>query len=289
MKKKLTLPFGIVLAAFGLAMSLADSSAASETDGSWERVRTEDGIVVSRKEIPGSPFVAFRGEGDVDAPILTVGNVLVDVPHEKDWIDSVVEAKVLRKVSETEYIMYSHLGMPAPLSDRDLVTDVTLTLDAQARTLTVRMRSVTDPSAPQTGYVRANLEDSVFVLASIDGGKRTHVTAEIHCDPRGSVPAWIVNVFPEGAWGLQDPLQPAPPGGDARGLRQPGAQVHAPGEGVLQLRRSVTRRRNRSRGAGPPVNLSNCAEAWPTNISIPPTVLAPAARAVRSRRVSRGL
>src|SRR5262249_52181441 len=161
----------------------------------WERVRTEDGVVVSRREVPGSPFVAFRGEGDVDAPILGVGDVLVDVPHEKDWIDSVVEARVLRKVSDTEYIMYSHLGMPVPLTDRELVTDVTITLDQAKRTLTVRMRSVTDPSAPKTSYVRAQLKDSVFVLSSIDGGKRTHVVAEIDCDPKGSVPAWMVNLF----------------------------------------------------------------------------------------------
>jgi hypothetical protein len=178
------------------------ASHAQSATASWERVRTEDGIVVSRKEVPGSPFVAFRGEGVVDAPILTVGNVLVDVPHEKDWIDSVVEARVLRKVSETEYIMYSHLGMPVPLSDRDLVTDVTLTLDAAAKTLTVRMRSVSDPSAPKTNYVRANMKDSVFVLTSIDGGKRTHVAAEIHCDPSGSVPAWIVNLF-QRSWGYK--------------------------------------------------------------------------------------
>ena len=190
-----------IVAMLGVVLAPAEGRADPAT-GSWERVRTEDGIVVSRKEVPGSPFVAFRGEGDVDAPLLTVGSVLVDVPHEKDWIDGVVEAKILHKVTETEYIMYSHLGMPVPLSDRELVTDVTMTIDPAAKSLTVHMRSVSDPAAPQTGYVRAQLKDSVFVLASIDGGKRTHVTAEIHCDPRGSVPAWIVNLF-QRSWGYK--------------------------------------------------------------------------------------
>jgi hypothetical protein len=62
-----SLAFAAMIAILGIALapsvSLADSPSAS-----WERVRTEDGIVVSRKEVPGSPFVAFRGEGDVDAP-----------------------------------------------------------------------------------------------------------------------------------------------------------------------------------------------------------------------------
>jgi short-subunit dehydrogenase len=185
-----------------LAVVAAPTEARADTPGAWERVRTEDGIVVSRKEVPGSPFVAFRGEGDVDAPLLNVGSVLVDVPHEKDWIDGVVDARILHKVADTEYVMYSHLGMPVPLSDRELVTDVTLSLDPGAKTMTVHMRSVSDASAPQTSFVRAQLKDSVFVLSSIDGGRRTHVTAEIHCDPKGSVPAWIVNLF-QRSWGYK--------------------------------------------------------------------------------------
>ncbi|HVY49441.1 MAG TPA: START domain-containing protein, partial [Minicystis sp.] len=145
-------------------------------------------------------FVAFRGEGDVDAPIRAVADVLVDIPHEKDWIDSVVDARVLRKVSATEYIVYSHVGTPPPLSDREFVTDTRIVVDGASKRVSIRMRSVDDRAAPATKYVRADLEDSSFVLTSIDGGKKTHVVAEIHCDPKGSVPGFIVNQFQKG-WG----------------------------------------------------------------------------------------
>ena len=178
---------------------LAPTTARAD-DASWETLRTKDGIVVSRKEIQGSAFVAFRGEGDVDAPLAAVGDVLVDVPHEKDWIDSVVEARVLREVSPTEYIMYSHVATPSPMSDRDFVTNVMIRADGAKKRLSVRMRSVEDASSPSTKYVRAVLEDSSFVLTSIDGGKRTHVVAEIHCDPKGAIPGFIVNQFQKG-WG----------------------------------------------------------------------------------------
>ncbi len=192
---------------FALAAVLAigicapGSSSASDTGpGAWERIRTEDGIAVFRKEVPGSKFVAFRGEGDIDAPILSVASVLVDVPHEKDWIDSVVEARVLHEVSQTEYVMYSHVGTPITMSDRDFVTDVALTLNPPQKSLTVEMHSITDPAAPRTSYVRAELKDSVFVLTSIDQGRKTHVVAEIHCDPKGGVAAWMVNWFQKN-WG----------------------------------------------------------------------------------------
>jgi short-subunit dehydrogenase len=175
-------------------------SNASADNGGWEQVRVKDGIVVSRKEIAGSPFVAFRGEGDVDAPILAVADVLVDVPHEKDWIDSVHDARVVRKLSATEYIVYSHVSTPPPMSDRDFVTDTTLAAVGATKRFAIHMRSVEDAAAPAGKYVRAELKDSSFVLTSIDGGKRTHVVAEIHCDPKGAIPGFIVNQFQKG-WG----------------------------------------------------------------------------------------
>jgi START domain len=202
--------------------------------GGWEQIRTEDGILVSKKEVEGSPFVAFRGEGDVRAPVLSVASVLVDVPREQEWMDSVVEARILRKVSDTEYIMYSHLGTPPTMSDRDFVMDVTLTVDAAAQSVTVKMHSVDDASAPKTGYVRALLTDSVFVLTPAAGGG-THVVAEIHCDPKGSIASWIVNLFQRG-WGYNT----------IKSLRK---QVAKPGIPVPELLRAYLEGRAGSQAA----------------------------------------
>ncbi len=165
----------------------------------WERVRTEDGIVVCARR-SRQPFVAFAARA-TSTPSSSRGQRPCRRPAREGLIDHVVDATILRKVSDTEHIMYCTSACPC-LSDRELVTDVTLTLDPAHKSLTVRMRSVSDASAPRTGYVRAQIEDSVFVLASIDGGARTHVTAEIHCDPKGSVPAWIVNLFQRN-WGYK--------------------------------------------------------------------------------------
>lgn len=48
--------------------------------------------------------------------------------------------------------------------------------------------------------MRAILRESSFILhANPDG--TTHVTAEIHCDPKGNVPGWAVNFFQRN-WGV---------------------------------------------------------------------------------------
>ena len=52
----------------------------------------------------------------IDAPLLLVGSVLVDITRDKEWVDSVEEARILRTVSETEYVTYTHVGTPITMS-----------------------------------------------------------------------------------------------------------------------------------------------------------------------------
>ena len=65
--------------------------------------------------------------------------------------------------------------------------------DAAKKTLVIRLHSVTDAAAPTTKHVRGSLT-STFVLTSTADGKATRVNAEVHCDPRGLLPSFVVNM-----------------------------------------------------------------------------------------------
>jgi hypothetical protein len=182
-------------AVIALALLPAGARGDGAANDGWESLGNDDGVAVFRREVPGSPIIAFKGVGVVDAPLLRVASVMVDTRRATEWIDSLAEAKTLRKISETELVEYDHVATPFVLKDRDFVVDTKLEFDPPAKRLILKIHSVTDPSAPQTGYVRGELMHSSFALASEDHGKRTRVTAEIHCDPKGSVAKWIVNFF----------------------------------------------------------------------------------------------
>lgn len=186
-----------------IALSLApaawaDAPANAPADApapAWEKIGDDDGIAVYRREIPGSPIVAFKGEGIVDASILRVSSVIVDSSRATEWIDSLKEARILRQISETETIHYDHVGTPIVMKDRDFVSDCKLEFDPAQKTVSLKIHSVNDASAPKTDYVRGELLQSSFVLTSIEHGAKTRVVAEIHADPKGSVAKWIVNLF----------------------------------------------------------------------------------------------
>src|SRR6266496_3986544 len=93
--------------AFALLPQAANGGGAS--GGEWESLGNDDGVAVFRREVPGSPVIAFKGEGLIDVPILTVGSVIIDPTRATEWVDSLVEARTVRKIGETEYIEYDHV------------------------------------------------------------------------------------------------------------------------------------------------------------------------------------
>jgi hypothetical protein len=179
----------------GLPPTPAVPAAPQPPPVAWEKIDDDDGIAVYRREVPGSPVIAFKGEGDINASILRVTSILVDTTRATEWVESLVEARTLRHVSETEYIEYDHIGTPFVMKDRDFVLDCRLDLEPAAKKATLRFHSVADALAPQTSYVRGELISSGFALTALEHGAKTHIVAEVHCDPKGSVAKWIVNWF----------------------------------------------------------------------------------------------
>ncbi len=191
----------LLLLALSVAMSAVPGSVAHADPASvpaWEKIDESDGIRVYRREIPGSPIIAFKGEGVVDATILRVASVLVDISRATEWIDSLAEAKTLRQISEDERIEYDHVTTPFILKDRDFVIDAKMEFDPAQKTVALKIHSVTDPLAPETHFVRGELLHSSFTLTALEHGTKTHIVAEIHADPKGSVAKWIVNMFQKG-------------------------------------------------------------------------------------------
>ena len=173
----------------------ASASAHTTSAPAWEKINEADGIVAYRREVPGSPLIAVRGEGVINASIIRVASVLLDTSRATEWIDRVVESRIVREVSETEVIHYDHVGTPIVMKDRDFVTRGKLEFDTPNKKIILRFRSVTDPLAPPTQYIRGEIMQSYFAMTSIEHGSKTHIMVEVHADPKGSIAKWLVNMF----------------------------------------------------------------------------------------------
>jgi len=164
-------------------------------DEPWEKVDTVDGVTVYRRSLPGSPIKSIRGVGVVDAPVAAVAAILLDERHSPDWINSLVEAKVVRHVQDNEYVEYNHVAMPFIVSDRDFVTLVHMELADEEGRVLITSKPVEDEFAPaKEKVVRGGLTGR-YLLEPIDEGQHTRLTVELHADPKGALPAFVVNFF----------------------------------------------------------------------------------------------
>lgn len=166
--------------------------------GDWEVIDDSDGIVSSRKEVEGSSMLAFRGETDTDVSPGRLLTVLTRAGLGPEWVDMQIEAREVATISETETVLYQVYDLSWPLSDRDYLMMREVAVDEAARVVTVTYNSVERPDVPPSDCcVRAQTFRTYWKLtARPDGG--THLEVEVHTDPKGSLPAWLVNIVQKG-------------------------------------------------------------------------------------------
>lgn len=209
-KKYFPITWFFLWAAFGPAsLSLADSLRADAPQPSlqppvyhWVKSCNDDGLVCYWSKVENSPIIAFKGEGIVDAPIEKVASVIIDTTRGTEWIDSLVESKVVRSISPAEFIEYDHVGIPFPfdsiMSDRDFVSRVAVEADSSTRRITVRYLPTEDELAPLVKNHTRGIMACVFKLVPMSLPEETYVEAEVDCDPKGAIPPWIANFFQQG-------------------------------------------------------------------------------------------
>ena len=167
----------------------------------WTPISTERGVTIYRRELPGSHLTAMKGTGTVEAPVWKVASILLDTQRAREWVESLKESRVLRRLAPDRYVEYNHVSGPFLMKDRDFVSDVRITVDPQTRTFALAYKPTDDPGAPATRNVRGEILSGLFQATSLEPDKRTELTVEVQVDPKGFIPAWIINFFQK-SWPL---------------------------------------------------------------------------------------
>jgi hypothetical protein len=161
----------------------------------WKLVGNQHGVEIYRRDVPGSDVVAFKGQGAIEAPLWKVASILLDTRHAIEWAESLKESRVVKRLGPNVYVEYNHIGMPFILKDRDFVSEVLIDVNPGARTFGLVYKPTDELKIPVTSYVRGEIKSGVFQVRSLEQGRRSVLTAEIQCDPKGAIPTWIANFF----------------------------------------------------------------------------------------------
>lgn len=172
-----------------LLVCLCFSAFAQET---WTLVKDQDGIKVYTRRIASEKFKEVRANFELNATEDQLIGVLQNIPHHKDWSYGTKRTFLISKKNKDTLIYYSEVSLPWPLSNRDLVIQLSFNRDTLDNTLHIRAKSIQGILPPKPDLVRVP-----FSLASWDvkilPNKLLAIQYTLSTDPGGALPAWLVN------------------------------------------------------------------------------------------------
>jgi hypothetical protein len=171
---------------------LAAAAAAAPAEASdWTLGREADGITVHTRPVANSGVREFRGRAEVEAPVDSILGLLRDSSRFKTWFPNTPESRLLERDGPVSY-QYSVMATPWPISDRDNVLRSTRRTDPTSGVVTIDVEAAPDFHPEQPDRVRVRRARGRWTLEPLDA-RRTRVTFQMHLEPGGGIPEWMVN------------------------------------------------------------------------------------------------
>lgn len=160
----------------------------------WQLKKDEDGIRVYTGSTDGSRLKSIKVICELDGSLSQLTALLLDAKAHEDWVYNTRSSYVVKQISPTEQIYYSEIGLPWPMTNRDVVVLMTFQQDASTRVLQVNADAIKGDVGIKKGIVRVSHSSVVWKVTPVSSQKmRVEYVAQ--ADPGGNVPAWIVNAF----------------------------------------------------------------------------------------------
>jgi len=141
-----------------------------------------------------SAFNTIRAEFEVNTTVEKYISLVLDIENYKNWRYHETNHRLLKKISDKEIIYYNQVNAPFPVSDRDMVSHLTISQDPQTKIVTLTTVSMPNYIPPVDGIVRIPKSKSIMTLTPINES-RLKASCIITVDPGGQIPAWVANTF----------------------------------------------------------------------------------------------
>lgn len=160
----------------------------------WKQKSSKDSINVYTAEVPGSRVNAIRVVSNVPATMSALIAVMLDIDATGEWVYSTKSVKVLKQVSVSEVYYHSELSFPWPASNRDFIAHISVVQDPVSKITTLEAINVPDMLPVKPGIVRVSQSIAKWTFTPLSKNL-IRVEYFLQCDPGGSLPAWLINMF----------------------------------------------------------------------------------------------
>ena len=149
-----------------------------------------------------SGLVPLKASTTFNHPLKRVYSVLSDYNRRVEWVPRLEEAYTVQNIKVGQYIAYTRYDSPFPFHDRSALVKVMDNYDPKTQTIVSTIVSTKHPKVPyKDGEVRLETK-GLFLLKSIEGGKKTYGEVILLNDFKGNIPIWLIN-FVQKSWPLK--------------------------------------------------------------------------------------
>jgi hypothetical protein len=152
--------------------------------------KNEDGIKVYTCNTDTSNFKSIKVECTLNSSLDKLEFLLLDSDNYTLWQYNTTESKVLKKISDSEFVYYSRIEAPWPVSDRDMV--VRIRSMRTSNELKVSAISEQGTLSEKKDLIRVPASNSQWIVREKDIN-RLEVNYSIQIDPGGNIPVWLIN------------------------------------------------------------------------------------------------
>lgn len=167
------------------------ATATASTSAEWTLDLQKDGIDVYTRPVEGSGIKEFKGVAEVGVSVEKILELLRDANQFKTWFPNTPESRLLARDGDVSY-QYSVMGTPWPMDDRDNVLRAVTTRDEDTGEILIEITAAPDYYPVQKGRIRVRKAHGTWQLKPI-GPDKTQVTFNMHLEPGGGIPQWMIN------------------------------------------------------------------------------------------------
>ena len=175
-------------AAFGQSYRLE-----AREEAGWLLVKSEGDVTVYRRPVEGRTIDEIRILASFNVARPTLMRLLGRVDRYPEWVYKCEEAELVSRVDEHDFIYYTAIQLPWPVSDRDVVLHSVQWTDEETGDIMSHSTDVASKYPAVSDHERMAAFDSLWRITD-RGAHLTYIDYTVQTDPGGTLPKWLVNL-----------------------------------------------------------------------------------------------
>ncbi len=160
----------------------------------WTTQKVKDGIKISSRHSPVSPFNDIRVELDLTGNIDQLEGILVDVNKYKEWSYATKISRLIKSLGPGKFVYYTEIEVPWPATNRYFYANFELKKNLTDRSIHLVAANIPNYEPVVKDLVEVPLTRGTWNITTITN-KSIHIDYVLEMNPGGSLPVWILNLF----------------------------------------------------------------------------------------------